>query len=62
MILFELASAIMLGSWWALLLSGVSGALFIVRTGFEDRTLQDELQGYADYAQHTRYRLVPGLW
>jgi len=61
-ILFELASAIMLGSLWALLLSGVSSALFIVRTGFEDSMLRDELQGYADYAQHTRYRLFPGLW
>jgi protein-S-isoprenylcysteine O-methyltransferase Ste14 len=62
MILFELASAIMLGSWWALLLSIISSVLFIVRTGFEDRMLHDELQGYTDYARHTRYRLFPGVW
>jgi protein-S-isoprenylcysteine O-methyltransferase Ste14 len=62
MILFELASAIMLGSWWALLLSGVSSVLFVVRTSFEDKMLQGELHGYTDYAQHTRYRLIPGIW
>ena len=60
--LFTVTVGLMLGSWWALLLSGVSSALFIVRTGFEDRTLQGELQGYADYAQHTPYRLFPGIW
>lgn len=61
-ILFELASAIMLGSWWALLLSGVSSMLFILRTTLEDQTLQAELPGYKEYTQHTRYRLFPGLW
>jgi protein-S-isoprenylcysteine O-methyltransferase Ste14 len=61
-ILFELASAIMLGSWWALVLSGVSSLLFIVRTALEDRMLHDELPGYADYARQTRYRLFPGIW
>lgn len=61
-ILFELASAIMLGSWWALLLSGVSSLLFITRTALEDRTLQAELPGYRDYAQRTHYRLLPGVW
>jgi protein-S-isoprenylcysteine O-methyltransferase Ste14 len=62
MILFELASAIMLGSWWALLLSGVSTVLFIIRTALEDKMLHDELQGYTDFAQQTRYRLIPGIW
>lgn len=62
MILFELASAIMLGSWWALLISGIASGLFVVRTGFEDRMLHNELQGYPDYAQYTRYRLLPGVW
>jgi protein-S-isoprenylcysteine O-methyltransferase Ste14 len=26
----------------------------------EDRTLQHELAGYADYAAKVRYRLIPG--
>lgn len=36
--------------------------LLIVRTALEDRTLQAELPGYRDYAQTTRYRLVPLVW
>ncbi len=34
--------------------------LFVFRTAFEDRTLRRELEGYEEYAQRTRYRLVPG--
>jgi protein-S-isoprenylcysteine O-methyltransferase Ste14 len=33
-----------------------------VRTALEDRTLQAELPGYAEYAQRVRYRLLPGVW
>jgi protein-S-isoprenylcysteine O-methyltransferase Ste14 len=36
--------------------------LYVCRTGLEDRTLSAELPGYADFARHTRYRLIPGLW
>lgn len=36
--------------------------LFLVRTSFEDRTLQAELEGYAEYARRVRWRLVPGCW
>jgi protein-S-isoprenylcysteine O-methyltransferase Ste14 len=28
----------------------------------EDRTLQDELPGYRDYARRVRYRLIPGIF
>jgi protein-S-isoprenylcysteine O-methyltransferase Ste14 len=61
-ILFELASPIMLGSWWALIPGGLDAILFVVRTALEDRALQAELEGYPAYAERTRYRLVPGLW
>jgi protein-S-isoprenylcysteine O-methyltransferase Ste14 len=36
--------------------------LFVIRTVLEDRTLRDELPGYADYAQRVRCRLLPGVW
>ena len=36
--------------------------LLILRTALEDRTLQAELPGYADYARQVRYRLLPGVW
>jgi protein-S-isoprenylcysteine O-methyltransferase Ste14 len=61
-IVFMLASALALASLWALVPAGIVAALLAVRTELEDRTLQAELPGYADYAQRTRYRLVPGIW
>jgi protein-S-isoprenylcysteine O-methyltransferase Ste14 len=54
--------ALALGSWWALLPAAVIVIVFVIRTSLEDRMLQAELLGYAEYAQHTRYRLVPGVW
>ncbi len=61
-VLFELASPIMLGSFWAFIPGMLSAALFILRTSLEDRTLLDELSGYREYAVAVRYRLLPGLW
>ena len=61
-ILVELAAPIMLGSWWAIIPGGLSALLFILRTALEDRTLQKELPGYAEYTQQTRYRLLSGIW
>jgi len=62
MILVVVGAPIMLGSWWALIPGVISAVLMIVRTVLEDRTLQAELSGYVEYAQHTRYRLLPGVW
>lgn len=61
-ILYEIAVSVLLASWPALIASGVSTALLILRTVLEDRTLQAELAGYADYARRVRYRLLPGIW
>lgn len=57
-----LVTPIMLGSLWALIAGGLTVILYIVRTALEDRTLHDELPGYAEYAQQVRYRLLPGIW
>lgn len=56
------ATALILGSGWALLPAALLVVLFVWRTGREDATLQQELAGYADYAAKTRYRLLPGVW
>jgi protein-S-isoprenylcysteine O-methyltransferase Ste14 len=61
-IVYELAVPILLGSWWCLLVSAVAAGLLVLRTALEDRTLQTELAGYADYAREVRYRLLPGIW
>ncbi len=51
-----------LGSLWAII-PALAGAFFIAaRTLNEDRTLQEELSGYREYASAVRWRLLPGVW
>jgi protein-S-isoprenylcysteine O-methyltransferase Ste14 len=57
-----LAMPVMLDSLWALIPAALTVAVVCLRTLLEDRTLVAELPGYADYAQRTRYRLIPGIW
>jgi protein-S-isoprenylcysteine O-methyltransferase Ste14 len=57
-----LGTSLVLGSLWAIIPTGLIACLLVVRTALEDRTLQDELPGYRDYARRVRYRLVPGIW
>src|SRR5947209_12268010 len=49
-------SALALGSWWSLLPAGAFALLVIRRTALEDRTLREELEGYAGYAGKVRRR------
>jgi protein-S-isoprenylcysteine O-methyltransferase Ste14 len=54
--------ALALGSLWALVPAGLCAAELILRTKWEDQTLQAELAGYEEYAQRVPFRLIPGLW
>lgn len=51
-----------LGSWWAMLPTGLLVLLFVVRTSLEDATLKEELPGYREYAARTTRRLLPLVW
>jgi protein-S-isoprenylcysteine O-methyltransferase Ste14 len=53
---------VLLGSLYALIPAALIAALFILRTALEDRTLQKELPGYAEYALTVRWKLVPRIW
>ena len=59
---FIFATPLLLGSWWAFIPAFVTVVCLVARTALEDRTLLDELPGYAAYARRVRYRLVPGIW
>ncbi len=61
-VLAILATPLMLSSLWALIPGGLTVVITVVRTALEDRTLQDELDGYRDYAHQVRHRLLPGIW
>ena len=62
LIISSFAIAIALNSLWALIPTGLYTTAFIIRTYFEDVTLQKELSGYVDYAARVRYRLIPRIW
>ncbi len=62
LLLLVVATGLALNSLLALLPAVMLAAVVVRVTAIEDRMLQEELAGYADYAARVRYRLVPGLW
>lgn len=61
-LLAQIGIPLLLGSPWAFLPCALTALLFLLRTRLEDQTLLVELPGYAEFAQHTPFRLVPGIW
>lgn len=51
-----------LGSYWGLLAVIPGLIVLIVRIRDEEKLLSAELDGYREYAQQSRYRLVPHMW
>ena len=58
----SLGTSLMLSSLWSLIPAAALMITTIARASLEDATLCDELPGYRQYAQQTRYRLFPGIW
>ena len=61
-LIFAPASALALGSWWALIPAGIHCALIVRRVLVEDRFLHAKLAGYEEYAARVRHRVIPGVW
>jgi protein-S-isoprenylcysteine O-methyltransferase Ste14 len=61
-IVMSISAPIALGTLSALVFSGITCLLFILRTALEDNTLKRELEGYAEYAEKVKYRLIPLIW
>lgn len=61
-IVHSLVVPLILGSWWALIPGALAALLMIARTALEDKTLQEELDGYKEYGGQVCYRLLPGIW
>jgi protein-S-isoprenylcysteine O-methyltransferase Ste14 len=51
-----------LSSMWTLIPAAVALIIAVIRTVLEDRTLQEELPGYRNYARRVRNRLIPGIY
>jgi protein-S-isoprenylcysteine O-methyltransferase Ste14 len=51
-----------LGSYWGLLILVPGVFVLAVRIVDEEKMLEQELDGYGDYARKVRYRLMPYVW
>ena len=60
--LYMIGLTVALGSRVALGPAALLGVVLGVRTALEDRTLHEELDGYAAYARRVRFRILPGIW
>jgi len=61
-ILAWIAAPIFFSSYWVIFPAVLVIIISIIRTAWEDQTLQDELPGYSEYAGRVKYRLFPGVW
>ena len=60
--LYNIAVPVVLGSVWGFVGVGLYFIILTWRTALEDRFLRENLPGYAEFAQQTRWRLFPGIW
>ena len=61
-ILILFATPIALGSFWGVLPTLAYIPLLAARAKNEEELLVNDLAGYREYMQKTRYRLFPGIW
>jgi protein-S-isoprenylcysteine O-methyltransferase Ste14 len=61
-ILILLATPLALGSFWGIIPTLAYIPLLAARAKNEEELLVNELNGYREYMQKTRYRLFPGIW
>lgn len=60
--LMMFGAPLLLGSLYGLLLAALGMAAVVGRIFGEEKMLAEELEGYADYQQRVRYRLIPYVW
>ena len=53
---------IALGSYWGLIPFALLPVSLILRILNEEKVLSENLKGYKEYCQKTRYRLIPFIW
>ena len=61
-IILFLSMPIILGSVYAFLVFLLYPFIIVVRLKDEEELLQKELDGYREYMQRVRYRLIPFIW
>ncbi len=61
-IILYISHCIALGSLFSLIPCAFVIITLILRTIREDKMLHNQLEGYKEYVQKTRYKLIPGIW
>ena len=51
-----------MGSYAGVVVGFIMLTMLSVRAVLEERTLMRELEGYEEYMERVRYRLIPGVW
>jgi len=59
---YIISTPLVLGSFWGLIPVVIAVFALVIRTYLEDETLQRELEGYKEYTNEVRYRLLQGIW
>ena len=57
-----LSMPLILGSWWSLVVFLFYLPIIATRTLDEERLLRKELDGYEEYCQRVRWRILPFVW
>ncbi|MBY8985541.1 MAG: isoprenylcysteine carboxylmethyltransferase family protein [Candidatus Lokiarchaeota archaeon] len=61
-ILFIIFYCLALGSLYSLIPTALGVVGLVIRTVLEDKMLHEELEGYKEYAQKTKKKLIPLIW
>ncbi|MGQ9801446.1 MAG: methyltransferase family protein [Candidatus Saccharicenans sp.] len=61
-IFFYWVTPLALGSYWGMIFSVFIVIILIFRILDEEKELIEKLEGYRDYTQKVKHRLIPGLW
>lgn len=61
-LLLFLSMPLVLGSFFSFLVFLIYPILIVKRIRNEEEVLEENLEGYSDYKQHVKYRLIPFIW
>jgi len=61
-VIFMAGTALLIGSWYGIVLGLILGVILARRAVLEERTLRAELPGYGAYMAQVKYRLIPYVW
>jgi protein-S-isoprenylcysteine O-methyltransferase Ste14 len=62
MLVFYMSSPLALGSYWAVIPALLILPVLVGRIIGEEKELLEKLEGYKEFVEKTKYRLIPGIW